>query len=99
MSSSDAAHAHPEGSASSKTWAAVGTVLSIMLAVVVMFWIIGALLNPTASGLQQIADGLKLVNKAIYGVRGESNLLLINLFQFVVLPAILFVVFKYWVLK
>ncbi len=99
MSSSDAAHAHPEGSASSKTWAAVGTVLSIMLAVVVMFWIIGMLLNPTASGLQQIVAGFKQVNQALFGFKYESNLLIINLIQIVVLPALLFVLFRYWVLK
>ena len=81
--SDSAAHAPAHGeSASSKTWTAVGVTLSIMLAVVVLLWIIGALLNPTASALEQIVTGLKAVNKALFGFKYESNQLIINLIQF-----------------
>jgi hypothetical protein len=98
---SDAVHAHPPegGSASSKTWAAAGTVLSIMLAVIVILWIVGMFLSPAAGGIQQIVAGFKLVNQSLFGFKYESNLLIINLMQIVVLPALLFVLLKYWAFK
>jgi hypothetical protein len=95
-----AAHAPAHGgSASSKTWTAVGATLSIMLGVVVLLWIIGALLNPAASGIEQIVTGLKAVNRALFGFKYESNLFLITVIQVAVLPVLLFLLIKYWALK
>lgn len=97
------AQAHPphakEGNASSKTWYAVGITASVMIGVVVLLWIIGALLSPTANGLQQIVVGLKQVNQALFGFKLESNLLIINFVQIVVLPVALFLLIRYWALK
>lgn len=99
---SDAAHAPAHGGGegvSSKTWKAVGIVLSVMLAAVVIFWIIGMLLNPAADGIQQVVLGFKRVNEVLYGLKYESNLLIINLIQIIVLPFLLYLLIKHWVLK
>lgn len=73
-----------------KAWNTAGTVLVVGLAVVVICYLVGGLLQPTASGLQTVREGMRALNLQLMRLPNDIRDFVVSLVQIALPPVLLF---------